>query len=353
LASRYAPRLAEFAAGLPVQIIPHCAALRLAAERDGVDAAFAALLDEKAKRSFDGAYQLLAPSAKLLAHAAARLNPQRIPRNELKLHMADGAGWQPDTFRNALNACLDFQVVQGTDELRIHQLFSKFVSDTPAPDDVATSLTAIMQTQAARMVEVAQELVAHPDHAGLAALLMVFSPDPAHWCEGDAEVSIADGEVVGRALMEVGVFAAAQPWFERAVQAAQHGDIHGRVDQASLGSSLHQVGNCLSSQGQFAAAQSWYERAVAAREQGDIHGRVDHDDLGGSLHGVGYCLSSQGQFAAAQSWYERAVAAREQGDVHGRVDHDDLGGSLHQMGYCLSSCESASNGDPCRLRLSG
>ena len=93
---------------------------------------------------------------------------------------------------------------------------------------------------------------------------------------------------------------AAQPWFERAVKATEQGDIHGRVDHASLGSSLHQVGYCLSRQGQFAAAQPWFERAVKAAEQGDIHGRVDHESLGRSLHQVGYCLSGQGQFAAAQ-----------------------------------------------------
>ena len=336
LADRYALRLVEFAAGLPVQIIPDCGALRLAADRGDADTAFAALLSNKTKRSFDGAYQLLAPSAKLLVQAAARLNPQRIPRDELERQIVNGAGWQPDTFRGALNACLDFQVLQGIGELRMHQLFCKFVLDTPASDDLAMPLAAIVQTQAARMVEVALELVAHPNHAGLAALLMVFSPDhPAHWCEGDAEVSIADGEVVGRALMEVGLFMAAQLWFERAVKAKEHGDIHGRIDHASLGGSLHRVGYCLLSQGQFAAAQPWFERAV--KEQDDIHGRVDHASLGRSLHQVGYCLSRRGRFAAAQSWFERAVKAKEHGDIHGRVDHESLGASLHQVGDCLAS----------------
>jgi hypothetical protein len=65
----------------------------------------------------------------------------------------------------------------------------------------------------------------------------------------------------------------------------------------------------MSSQGQFAAAQLWFERAVEAKEQGDIHGRVDHNNLGTSLHKVGDCLWSQGQFAAAQPWFERAVGA--------------------------------------------
>ena len=83
-------------------------------------------------------------------------------------------------------------------------------------------------------------------------------------------------------------------------QRQEQGDIHGRVDHESLGSSLHQVGYCLSSPSQFTSARPWFERAVAAKEQGDVHGRVDHESLGSSLHQVGYCLSSQGQFAAAR-----------------------------------------------------
>ncbi|MGD0109510.1 MAG: tetratricopeptide repeat protein [Rhodopila sp.] len=124
---------------------------------------------------------------------------------------------------------------------------------------------------------------------------------------GADQVSVFDGEIVGGDLLQVGQFAAARPWFERAVKAAEQGDIHGRVDHASLVGSLHLVGYCLSNQGQFAAARPWFERAVKAKEQGDIHGRVDHASLGGSLHLVGYCLSNQGQFAAARPWFERAV----------------------------------------------
>jgi Tfp pilus assembly protein PilF len=78
------------------------------------------------------------------------------------------------------------------------------------------------------------------------------------------------------------------------------------------------VGNCLSSTGEFAAARPWFERAVAEKEKGDVHGRVNHASLGGSLHEVGYCLSSTGEFAAARPWFKRAVAEKEKGDVHGR-----------------------------------
>src|SRR5260370_1170539 len=49
------------------------------------------------------------------------------------------------------------------------------------------------------------------------------------------------------------------------------------------------VGSCLSRTGEFAAARPWFERAVAEAEKGDVHGRVDHESLGTSLHEVGDC----------------------------------------------------------------
>ena len=472
LANRYGTRLTDVAGGLPVQIIPRCSTLAHEEKRGRGGAASLALLDPKAKSSFSGVYQLLSASARLLLHAAARLSPQRIPSDELRSHMVKGVGWSEGEFADYLDACLDFYTLQGVSELRMHQLFAKFVLDIQASDAVATPLAAIVQTQLARMVEVAQELAAHPNRADLAALLMVFLPNPEHWDQGDAKVSVADGEVVGCALLGIGVFEAALPWvrarrrgqragrrarpgrsgeprrqpalcgllpvehrsvrggaalvrarrrriragrrarpgrsgeprrqpasggslpvehrsvrggaalvrarrrriragrrarpgrsceprqqpapsgstacrapgqfeaalpwFERAVAAKEQGDVHGRVDHASLGTSLNQVGHCLASTGQFEAALPWFERAVAAKEQGDVHGRVDHASLGTSLSQVGYCLSRTGQFEAALPWFERAVAAKEQGDVHGRVDRTSIAASLRAGADCLA-----------------
>ena len=79
--------------------------------------------------------------------------------------------------------------------------------------------------------------------------------------------------------VEHGQFAAARPWFERAVTAkgARRRSRPGRSRKPRL--NLHRMGSCLSSTGQFAAAQPWFERAVTAAEQGDVHGRVDHKNL--------------------------------------------------------------------------
>jgi hypothetical protein len=95
------------------------------------------------------------------------------------------------------------------------------------------------------------------------------------------------------------------------------------------------VGCCLSSTGEFAAARLWFERAVTEIEKGDFHGRVDNASLGASLHQVGYCLLSTVEFSAAHRWFERAIAQAEKGDIHGRVDHASIVKSLRAFASCL------------------
>ncbi len=336
VAASHGARLAELAGGLPVQIVPAASALARAARRGRLQSASLTLTDE-AQASFLAVYRQLDTPSRLLLHAAARLDPQRVPRDELRRHLADGADWSGSDFERWLSACLDLHTLQDGDDLRMHQVFAAFLRETPASEELAASLPAVARVQAARLTDVAREVANHPNRADLAAVLLAFVPEATRWADGDAALAIDTGETVGRALYEIGRFAAAHPWFERAVAEKAQGDGHGRVDHASLGRSLHQVGFCRSSTGEFAAARPWFERAVAEAEQGDVHGRVDHASLGSSLHQVGFCRSSTGEFAAARPWFERAVAEAEQGDVHGRVDHESLGTSLHLVGTCLSS----------------
>ena len=89
----------------------------------------------------------------------------------------------------------------------------------------------------------------------------------------------------------------------------EKGDVHGRVDHASLGVSLNQVGYCLSSVGGYAAARPWFERAVAEAEKGDVHGRVDHESLGVSLRALAGCLRTLGEGEAAAALDRRADVA--------------------------------------------
>src|SRR5262249_54604016 len=98
LAGRYGTRLADAAGGLPVQIIPRCSTLAHEEKRGRAGEASLALLDPKAKNSFSGVYQLVPASARLLLHAAARLNSQRIPTEELRIHLVKGLGWGEGDF---------------------------------------------------------------------------------------------------------------------------------------------------------------------------------------------------------------------------------------------------------------
>jgi tetratricopeptide (TPR) repeat protein len=328
--------LAAQAQGLPVQIVPVCRTMRRAAGRGRIDSVKLTLTEE-AEQSFGGVYAQLDPRARLLIHAAARLNFQRIICKELERHLLEGAGWSADEFEKHLDTCLDLTILEGQAELHMHQLFAAFILKKAPSEDFAETSKQIVQVQARRLIELASQLAQTPNRADLAGTMLTYAIQLGNWQDHDADFSSDAGATIGRALLEIGQFAAARPWFERAVAEKEKGDVHGRIDHVSLGRRLHQVGDCLSSTGEFVAARPWFERAVAEKEKGDVHGWVDHPSVGKSLHQVGSCLTGTGAFAAARPWFERAVAEKEKVDVHGLIDHESLGASLHQVGDCLSS----------------
>ena len=112
---------------------------------------------------------------------------------------------------------------------------------------------------------------------------------------------------MGDCYASQGQYAEVLPWFERAVARAEKGDVHGCIDSASLGTSLHQVGYCYARQGQYTEALPWVERAVAAKQKGDVHGRVNSESLGTSLNLAGDCYTKLGKVEEARSWFERAL----------------------------------------------
>jgi tetratricopeptide (TPR) repeat protein len=336
IADQYGRQLVALAGGLPAQIAPAALTLAYEARRGRLDLVRLALTPE-AEKSFSAVYERLEPPVRLLLHAAAFLNCQRLPRDELYRQLEPAMSWSQAEFHRLLDACLDVHLLEGGAELRMHQLFADFLRGAAVAAEDAVTLQRVRLVQRGRLVEMAKELAAHPANTELAAVLTVFPLRPEPWEQTGADVAIDDGETIGRALCEIGRFNDAPPWFRKAVEAKQKGDVHGRVDHESLGVSLHLVGYCLSSTGKFDEARVWYERAVEATERGDVHGRVDHESLGRSLHQVGYCLSRTGKFDEARAWYERAVEAKEKGDAQGRVNHASLGKSLHLVGYCLSS----------------
>jgi len=73
---------------------------------------------------------------------------------------------------------------------------------------------------------------------------------------------------------------------------------------------LHQAGVCLSGTGKFAEAQPWFERAIAAIEKGDVHGRIDHASLDLTLRAGAQCLRALGKLDQAEQWEKRASSLK-------------------------------------------
>lgn len=373
VAARHGQALADLAGGLPVQICPAATTLAYEARRGRLDSVRLEIADE-ARESFRLVYERLEPPVHLLLHAAAFLNGQRIPRQELYQHLKEATGWSEADFQRLLDTCLDLHLLDGDVDLRMHQLLSSFVLGTPLVDGNSAILEQVRVTQRKRLLELAKELGEHPANSELATTLMVFRLRPQDWGGAQAEISVNDGEIVGKALLEIGKFEEARLWyewvveagsvnnenlstslygvgvclsrvgkfeeallwFERAVEVDKQGDLSGHVNQSRLGSSLSGVGFCLCNAGQFKEALPWHERAVEAKKQGDLDGRVDQGSLGWSQHQVGVCLESVGKFEEARSWYEQALEAKKQGDLSGRSDHANLSTSLYGIGFCLS-----------------
>lgn len=330
--------LAEHAQGLPVQLVPAAMTLVYQARR-GYDASSPSL-NTKAANSIQVVYGRLQREDRLLLHAAAFLNSQRVLREELAEHLLHGAGWSPEQFSQCLDNCQDLHLLRGVGDLRMHQLLTEFLLQQRLPSSEQQLLKKIREKQRERFLELAGALAQTPTRTDLAASLLVFPLHHDAWESAGVGIDPVAGERCGHALREIGKFQWAQPWYERAVQAKRSGSVAGAAfDHLSLGFSLNDVGLCLSNSGQFAEADGWYRQAVESKRRGNAQGRIDHESIGVSLHQIGFCQSKLGNFEAARPWFEEAVEVKRKGDLDGRVDHASIGASLHGIGYCLSAAK--------------
>ncbi|MFZ1416276.1 MAG: metallophosphoesterase [Defluviicoccus sp.] len=332
---KYGTRLAALAGGLPVQIVPAALTLEKKARRGRSEDAQLTITQE-AQQSFSGVYSYLDADARLLLQAAALLNPQRIPRGELLIHLETACGWSTVDFDCWLDDCLDVHLLDGDADLRMHHLVGAFVCNEPAENENRQALLKVREVQARRIIEMAAALAAEPNRIDLAAALVAFPLLPEDWQTAGVSIAAEDGEMIGRALFEIGRFEVARPWFERAAKAKSKWDVNGRINHESVGASLQWVGLCLAnSSGQGEAALPWFQRAVQAKEKGDKNGRIDYQSLGESQHSLGLVYWLKRQFDTARIWFERAAAAKKRGDVHGRINYANLGMSYHQLGWWL------------------
>lgn len=171
----------------------------------------------------------------------------------------------------------------------MHQCVTHFIREQAGPEIPG----ALVEAHFEAFVSAAQRFKEHPGDAQASALFLSYPAALEFWTAllpEEAALSLHAHEV-GEGIVEGGRYDEALPWFERAVEIKQKGDVHGRVDHESLGRSLHQVGDCHGSVGRYDEALGWFERAVEAKQKGNIHGRVNHDSLRISLDAVHRCRS--------------------------------------------------------------
>jgi tetratricopeptide (TPR) repeat protein len=260
IAARYGNTIAEYAGGLPVQILPTAATLAHEQRRGRLDSARINLAPEAAG-SFRAVYDRLGQPARLFLHAAAFLNPQRIILEELSRHLRTGLAWSDADVGRALDTCLDVHLLEGTADLRMHQLFNGFLRQILLSAEDQASVAQVRAVQSQRFVEVAGALAESPADTETARILMSYPLSPAAWADVGQSVPTDNGELIGRALYEIGRFEEARPWFERAVEAKQKGDVHGRIDHESLVTTLRAGAAYLRNLQLTEQAEEWKRRA--------------------------------------------------------------------------------------------
>lgn len=333
VAARHVEDIVERAGCNAVQIVVDAGAVHEAVEL-GDSPSLPPIPALEAQESFERAWRTATDDARAFVCALALYRAQGTPMVRVA-EVLGADGWEESRARKASSEAVRRHLVarDADHALTLHPLLRTFAR--AKGDEVLTAV--VREAHARAFVARGKTLRRSP---GDRAAYADFAHDEfglGLWDLRAVRLSPGDRMQIGSALRTAGQHAGAQGWFERAIDEKRRGDVRGRVDHTSLGTSLHQVGLCLSELEQFAEARDWFERAADEKRRGDIRGRVDHTSLGASLLHVGSCLLRQGKFAEARSWFERAADETLQGDVLGRVDHTSLGRSLQGVGMCLSS----------------
>lgn len=205
--------------------------------------------------------------------------------------------------------------------LRMHRLVGAYVRQVSTDSDAQGAAERVVIVAAANLTNA-------PNLAPISSFLPVLR------AVTDAALGRVDGRVadlcswLGKHLYELGFYASAQPYLERAlgiseaVLGAEHPD---------TASSLNNLALLLQAKGEYAAARPLYEHALALRES--VLG-ADHPDTAGSLNNLALLLQAQGEYTAARPLYERALAISEA--VLG-AEHPDTASSLNNLAFLLQA----------------
>jgi len=245
------------AAGVTIELCASATAARDRLRRGRTVENVSAELASATSSSFEAAWALLSSAAQLVLKVACTFATPRVPAPLLVSALAR-MDWRTTAVEEAIDEARDRRLAAGAgNSVEVHQLVTRFVRERgPLEEPMRRSLFQ-------GLLATAEAFVTNPGNLDARALMVAHSLKLDDWAD-----LVSDGsqwDVVGGAIVELGRFEEAQPWFERAVAAKEQGDVHGRVDGESLGTSFHLVGSCYSSRGQFEQAQPWYERAVAVK----------------------------------------------------------------------------------------
>src|SRR5205807_10228543 len=115
-------------------------------------------------------------------------------RDEQSAQVQKASGWSPAEFEKRLDACFDLHLLEGSAELKMHQLFAQFLQSLSLAGDQAEFLKQVRTVQAGRFRELAGQVADHPNRTDLASRLITFPLAPGAWEEFGAPIAIDAGE---------------------------------------------------------------------------------------------------------------------------------------------------------------
>ena len=200
IAVRYGEALANFAGGLPVQLCGGAAALVYEERRGRINSAHVTLATE-ATGSFRTVYDRLDARSRLILRATPHLKSQHIPPEELFSLLEDPTGWSEPEFRQSLDACLDLHLLEGGEEIRMHQVLVSYLVGATLEPDINELYRKIRRVQINCMLHWAHEFVQDPGNADLAGTFLVFETSRDEWADCEGDIPFQYSEIVGAPSM--------------------------------------------------------------------------------------------------------------------------------------------------------
>ncbi len=267
----------------------------------------------------------------LLARAACFAPGVPIPRDLLLATLApeeeedETPAVDPLAAEDGLTRLVELGLVEEETDgaVRLHRLVAAFTRQAAGERmEAAAGAVAKAVAQAARAINQSgfpRRLLAWQEHLRYVAdAAAELEDEQAAWLSNE----------LGYHLLQMGDYAGARPYYERALAIWEQAL---GPDHPLTARSLNSLGTLLQAQGDTAGARPYCERALAIREK--VLG-PEHPDTARSLDNLGHLLQAQGDYAGARPYVERALAIREKAMG---PDHPTTAISLNNLGGLLQA----------------